>query len=54
LDGRVTKSLYKDNLFLPSRALAVALADEWDMQSDKIDLKTMKLNQMIAKAVRTQ
>mgnify|MGYP000141471522 CR=1 FL=1 len=30
LDGRVTKTLYKDNLLLPSRALAVAVAEEWD------------------------
>jgi chaperone required for assembly of F1-ATPase len=30
LDGKVTKTLYKDDLYLPSRALAVALAEEWD------------------------
>jgi chaperone required for assembly of F1-ATPase len=32
LDGKVTKTLYKDDLCLPSRALAVALAEEWDSQ----------------------
>ena len=30
LDGKVIKTLYKDNLFLPTRALAVALAEEWE------------------------
>ena len=52
LDGRVTKTVYKDDLLIPSRALAVALAEEWDMQGDKIDLKDLKLNHMLAKAVR--
>lgn len=52
LDGRVTKTVYKDDLLIPSRALAVALAEEWDMQRDKIDLKDLKLNHMLAKAVR--
>jgi len=53
LDGRVTKTLYKDDLCIPSRALAVAIAEEWDMQGEKIDLKTLKINQMIAKAIRS-
>ena len=53
LDGKVTKTLYKDDLCLPSRALAVALAEDWDSQSERIDMKTLKLNQMMAKAVRT-
>jgi chaperone required for assembly of F1-ATPase len=44
LDGRVTKTLYKDDLCLPSRALAVAIAEEWDMQGEKVDLKTLKIN----------
>lgn len=30
LDGKVTKTIYKDNLMLPTKALAVALAEEWD------------------------
>ena len=30
LDGKVTKTMYKDNLFLPSKALAVAIAEEWE------------------------
>ena len=53
LDGKVTKTLYKDDLLLPTRALAVALAEEWDSQQERIDMKTLKLNQMMAKAVRT-
>jgi len=53
LDGRVTKTLYKDNLLIPSRALAVAIAEEWEMQGERIDLKDLKLNYMLAKAVRT-
>jgi chaperone required for assembly of F1-ATPase len=30
LDGKVTKTMYKDNLFIPSKALAVAIAEEWE------------------------
>lgn len=30
LDGRVAKTFYKDQLAIPSRALAIALAEEWD------------------------
>ena len=30
LDGRVVKTMYKDPLPIPSRALAVALAEEWE------------------------
>lgn len=44
LDGRVTKTLYKDDFLIPTRALAVAIAEEWDMQGDRVDLKTLKLN----------
>jgi chaperone required for assembly of F1-ATPase len=32
LDGKVTKTMYKDNLLLPSKAMAVALAEEWEGQ----------------------
>jgi chaperone required for assembly of F1-ATPase len=53
LDGRVTKTLYQDVLALPSKALAVALAEEWACQGEKIDMKTLKLNQILAKACRT-
>lgn len=32
LDGRVIKTIYKDAMAIPSRALAVALAEEWESQ----------------------
>jgi len=31
LDGRVIKTMYKDKLLLPTKALAEALAEEWAM-----------------------
>jgi len=52
LDGRVTKTMYKDVLAFPTRALAVACAEEWDSQHDKVNLKSLHLNQMLAKAIR--
>ena len=52
LDGRVTKTLYKDDLAIPSRALAVALAEEWDMQGERVDMKTLKMNSCFAKGIR--
>jgi len=30
LDGKVIKTIYKDDLLLPTKALAIALAEEWD------------------------
>jgi len=41
-------------LAIPSRALAVALAEEWASQGEVIDMKTLKLNQIMAKACRTE
>lgn len=38
---------------MPSRALATAVAEEWEMQGERVDTKTLKLNQILAKAVRT-
>ena len=32
LDGRVIKTMYKDPMPIPSRALAIALAEEWESQ----------------------
>lgn len=52
LDGRVMKTFYKDQMALPSKALAIALAEEWESQGDTINLKGMTLNQMYAKGVR--
>jgi len=52
LDGRVIKTMYKDTMPIPSRALAVAIAEEWESQKEKIDLKTLHLNHMLARAIR--
>ena len=52
LDGKPIKTIYKDKLVIGSRALAVALCEEWEQQEERFDLKTLYLNQMIAKAVR--
>ena len=30
LDGKVTKTMYKDNLLIPTKAMAIALAEEWE------------------------
>ena len=30
LDGRIIKTIYKDAMPIPSRALAVAMAEEWE------------------------
>jgi hypothetical protein len=43
LDGKVTKTMYKDNLLIPSKAMAVALAEEWESQLDNINLKSLHL-----------
>lgn len=44
--------MYKDDLFIPSRALAVALAEEWESQTDVIDLRDFHMNNMLAKGIR--
>ena len=51
LDKRVIKTMYKEELYIPSRALAVALAQEWDSQNEVIDLRQFHLNYVVAKAV---
>ena len=43
LDGKVTKTMYKDNLLIPNYALAVALAEEWESQHESINLKSLHL-----------
>jgi hypothetical protein len=35
--------MYKDNLLIPTKAMAVALAEEWDSQHEHINLKTLYL-----------
>lgn len=43
LDGKVTKTMFKDPLVIPSKALAVALAEEWEAQSESINLKSLHI-----------
>ena len=52
LDKRTLKTMYKDELLLPSRALAAAVAQEWESQHDVIDLRTFHINNAISKGVR--
>ncbi len=47
LDGKVTKTMYKDNFFIPSKALAVAIAEEWESQHENIHLKSLHLVSLI-------
>ena len=53
LDGRTIKTLYKDDLLIPSLPLAMAVAEEWDSQIDTIDMRRMNINQMLAKGFRS-
>jgi len=43
LDGKVTKTMYKDSLLIPTKAMAVALAEEWESQKEHISLKSLHL-----------
>ena len=52
LDGKVTKTMYKDNLLIPTKAMAVALAEEWESQNENINLKSLHLNNFLAKCIR--
>jgi chaperone required for assembly of F1-ATPase len=52
LDQRVIKTLYKDDMILPSYGLALALADEWEAQIESIDLRLMHVNSMFAKQMK--
>ena len=52
LDDKVTNTMFKDAQLLPSRALALAMAQEWEAQMDILDLKSLHLNSMVAKGIR--
>ena len=54
LDNRVIKTIYKDDLFLPTKALAVAIAEEWDSQVEQINLNDLYLNNLLCKAIRAE
>jgi len=35
--------MYKDELLIPSKAMAVAIAEEWESQEGSINLKSLNL-----------
>ena len=39
-------------MMIPSYALALAIADEWEAQLDTIDLRLMHVNNMVAKSFK--
>lgn len=51
LDGRGVKTPGKRDLAVPSRALAEAIAAEWDAQGDLIDPATMPLTRIVNSAI---
>jgi chaperone required for assembly of F1-ATPase len=46
LDGKPVKTPMKQTLVLPTRALALAVADEWSTQGTEIDLEAMTLTKL--------
>jgi chaperone required for assembly of F1-ATPase len=46
LDGRAVRTPKKRSLVVPTRALAVAIAEEWAAQREKIDPATMPLSKL--------
>ena len=51
LDGRAVKTPAKSPLVVPSRALAEAMAAEWEAQEDAIDPNTMPVTRMSNSAI---
>ncbi|RJE84874.1 ATP12 family chaperone protein [Paracoccus onubensis] len=51
LDGRPVRTPGKHALILPTRALAAAIADEWDAQSEVIDPNSMPLTRAANSAI---
>ena len=51
LDGRVVKTPMKSSLRLPTRALAEAIAAEWDAQGEKIAPSTMLFTKLANTAI---
>jgi hypothetical protein len=43
LDGRKCKSMYQDELAIPNKRLALAIAEEWDKQKELINLHSMQM-----------
>jgi len=51
LDGRALRTPAKSSLTLPSRALAAAIADEWNSQDETIDPTTMPMMRLAGTAI---
>ncbi|MDF1722694.1 MAG: hypothetical protein P1U65_18635 [Minwuia sp.] len=51
LDGRPIRSPARQLVQVPTRALAQAIADEWDAQGEKIDSRAMPLMRMAGTAI---
>ena len=51
LDGRTVKTPSKAPLLLPTRALAEAVAAEWDIQGEKIDPASMLFTKLANTAI---
>lgn len=51
LDGRSIKTPQRNTLVVPMRSLAVAIAAEWEGQSEEIDLDAMPLTRLAQRAV---
>lgn len=51
LDGRAVKTPAKAPLILPTRAMAEAVAEEWDAQAEKIDPNTMPVTRSANAAI---
>lgn len=51
LDGRIVKSPAKADLFLPTQALAEAVADEWQSQGEQIVPASMPMMTLVSTAV---
>ena len=54
IDNHILKTSLKEDLLIPSRALAVAIAEEWDSQGETMDITTLHLYNMMTKAVAAQ
>lgn len=51
LDGRTAKTPNRQDLAVPSRGLAEALASEWGAQGDEIDPSTMPVTRIVNSAI---
>ncbi len=54
LDGKPTKTMYKDSLLVPAYSLAVALAEEWESHHESINLKTLHLVRLVSPLIEIE